>query len=116
MPKKTPLLQKVFPILGPGVNSRSFKITAGLVLAGSVGLLAAGVLTGDAMYFQLMGSLLASALLGQIAPFYPVGVVSLFVFLMLVVTAHHPQPNSAPVINPTVVVQPGVMAPAAPSN
>ena len=109
MPKNTPFLQKLFPILGPGVNRRSFKITAGLALAGSIGLLTAGAATGDAMYFQLMGCLLFSAFLGQIAPFYPIGVVSLFVFLMLVVQAHQPPEP----VKPTLVVAPGVAAPAA---
>jgi hypothetical protein len=79
----TSFLKKALPVLD--TDSICFKITYSIVALALVGLLATALVTGKAVYLYLAVGLVVSAWAGQVAPLYPVGIVSMFVVVSLVV-------------------------------
>ena len=92
----TAVLTKMFPVIGDDVTSPCFRVTYGLVLVAVIGLLATAVVTGGWLYVALAVGLIVSAFAGQIAPLYPVGILSIFLLFLvpaLVVTSS-PSPST----------------------
>lgn len=106
MTEKISFLNKMLPVLGDDVRSPCFRVTYALVLAGIVGLLVTAAVTGSGIYLTLAAGLLFSAFAGQIAPLYPVGILSIFLLILVPVLVVTSSPTAS-----TVKSSAGIAAP-----
>jgi len=70
------MLQKLFPYID--TESMCFKVMCGVVGGALVALLTAFCATGNALFAGMVLSLVIAAFVGQIAPLFPVGIISVF--------------------------------------